>query len=313
VAAKVSQENSFKAVAETWLDMRADKLSPKTVKAARSRFKIWVYPRIGKMPVSSITRKNVLAMLRAIEKTGVNETAHRTRKLVDRVFKHAISEELASHNPTPDSDVLVPVKVKGFPAITDPKRVGELLRAIDGYDGNVSVALALKLAPLVFVRPGELRTAEWKDIDLEAKEWRIPAEKMKMGTAHVVPLSDQAAAILGDLHKVTGPKGLLFPSVRTDERPISDNTLNAALRRLGYAQDEMVVHGFRKTASTLLNELAYHPDVIEKQLAHRSRGVRAIYNKAQHMPERRQMMQAWADYLEGLKSGANVIPIHGAA
>jgi integrase len=191
--------------------------------------------------------------------------------------------------------------------------VGELLRAIDGYVGDPATVAALKLAPLVFVRPGELRGAEWREFDLEAAEWRIPRERMKMGERHIVPLSRQALVILRGLQPLTGRGRLLFPSLRSRERPISENTLGAALRRLGYSKDEMTAHGFRSVASTLLNEQGFSPDVIELQLAHAERNkVRAAYNRAQRLDERRKMMQAWADYLDGLKAGGNVVPIKRA-
>jgi integrase len=187
------------------------------------------------------------------------------------------------------------------------------MRAINGYSGYFITACALKLAPLVFVRPGELRNAEWSEFDLDAAEWRIPAEKMKMGTLHIVPLSKQAIAILNDLNGLTGRDRYLFPSNRTKERPISNNTINGALRRLGYTKDEMTGHGFRSMASTLLNEQGWNRDAIERQLAHSERdGVRAAYNYAEYLPERKKMMQAWADYLDGLAAGAQIISINRA-
>jgi integrase len=201
-------------------------------------------------------------------------------------------------------------------AITEPARIGELLRAIEGYSGHVVTAHALKLAPFLFVRPGELRHAEWSEFDMEGHEphWRIPGEKMKMGEQHVVPLSKQAVALLRELKLVTGQGKYVFPSVRTRSRPMSENTVNAALRRLGYTSDEMTGHGFRSLASTNLNEQGYHPDLIELQLAHAERNqVRAAYNKAQRLPERRKTMQAWADYLDGLHAGGNVIPLKRTA
>ena len=200
-------------------------------------------------------------------------------------------------------------------AITEPARIGELLRAIDGYTGHTVTAYALKLAPLLFVRPGELRHAEWTDFDLDGREpqWRIPAEKMKMGEQHLVPLSKQALALLRELQPVTERGQYVFPSLRSRSRPMSDNTVNAALRRLGYTSEEMTGHGFRSLASTCLNEQGYHPDLIELQLAHAERNkVRAAYNKAQRLPERRKMMQAWADYLDQLRlssSNTNVVPV----
>jgi len=184
------------------------------------------------------------------------------------------------------------------------------LRDLEAFEGSFIVLSALKIAPLVFVRPGELRKAEWQEIDLEAALWTIPAEKMKMKRPHLVPLSSQAVKILEDMYPLTGHGLYVFPSVRTDKRPISENTLNVALRRLGYSKDEMTAHGFRTTASTLLHEMGWKSEVIEMQLAHRDRNkIRGVYNKAQYLDERRDMMQKWADYLDGLKDGARVIPI----
>src|SRR5690606_4702863 len=205
---------------------------------------------------------------------------------------------------------LAPVATENRAAITDPAKVGELLRAIDAYQGQPAVMYALKLAPLVFVRPGELRGAEWSEFDFDGAEWRIPAERMKMAERHIVPLSTQAIALLDELKPLTGHGRFLFPSIRTAERCISDGTLNAALRRLGYASDEQSSHGFRTIARTLLHELGFHPDVIELQLAHKPRDkVRAAYNRAERLAERRKMMQAWADYLDGLRKGARVVAI----
>jgi integrase len=200
---------------------------------------------------------------------------------------------------------LAPVVSKNHAAITDPARVGELLRAIDGYQGQPATAVALKLAPLVFVRPGELRAAEWAELDLDSKEptWRIPASRMKMDREHIVPLSKQAVAVLRELKPITGHGRFVFPAITTPARPMSENTLNAALRRLGYSGSEMTSHGFRSLASTLLNERGWHPDLIELQLAHAERNkVRGAYNRASRLAERRKMMQTWADYLDKLRA-----------
>jgi integrase len=208
-----------------------------------------------------------------------------------------------------------PVKDRHHASITDPKAIGDLLRAIEGYKGAYVTKAAMGLAPLVFVRPGELRQAEWAEIDLDKAEWRIPAEKMKMRDPHIIPLSTQAVAILRELHPLTGRGRYVFPSARTPngDRCMSENAVLAALRRLGYGKEEMTGHGFRSMASTLLNEQGWHRDAIERQLAHAERNaVRAAYNYAEHLPERRKMMQAWADYLDGLKKGAEVIPFKRA-
>jgi integrase len=202
---------------------------------------------------------------------------------------------------------LPPKQEKHHASFTDPNSLAGLLRAIDSYEGSNVVRSALRLAPMVFVRPGELRAAEWKEFNLDNSEWRISAERMKMRVQHIVPLSRQAVAILRELESVTGAGRYVFPSPRTDKRPLSDNGMLAALRRMGYEQGVLTVHGFRSTASTLLNEQDWHPDAIERQLAHSERdGVRAAYNYAEYLPERRKMMQAWADYLDTLKVGAGV-------
>jgi len=219
------------------------------------------------------------------------------------VFRYAVATGRAEHDVATDlKDALAPVKSRNFATVTEPARVGELLRAIDGYAGQPVTALALKLAPLVFVRPGELRAAEWSEFDLDNAEWRIPAARMKMGEQHIVPLSRQAVAVLHELQPLTQRGRYLFPSLLTRERPMSENTVNAALRRLGYGRQEQTGHGFRSMACTLLNEQGFPPDVIELQLAHAERNkVRAAYNKAQRLAERRKMMQAWADYLDRLR------------
>jgi integrase len=232
------------------------------------------------------------------------------------VFRYAVQTGRAERDVAADlRGALAPVVSEHHATITEPARIGELLRAIDGYNGQAVTAYALKLSPLVFVRPGELRHAEWTEFDLDGHEplWRIPAEKMKMGEQHIVPLAKQAVVLLRELKGLTGRGRYVFPSLRSGSRPMSDNTVNAALRRLGYTSEEMTGHGFRSLASTCLNEQGYHPDLIELQLAHAERNqVRAAYNKAQRLPERRKMMEAWADYLDGLRAGARVVPFRRA-
>ena len=230
---------------------------------------------------------------------------HRVRALAGRVLRFAVATGRAAHDVAADlRDALAPVKSRNFASVTDPARVGRLLRAIDGYDGQPITALALKPVPLVFVRPGELRGVEWSEFGLESAQWRIPAARMKMGDQHIVPLSRQAVDILRELHEHTGGLRLVFPSLLSLDRPMSENTINAALRRLGYAGDEQTVHGFRTMASTLLNEQGVPPDVIEPQLAHSERNkVRAAYNRAQRLAERRDVIQHWADYLDRIKVG----------
>jgi integrase len=301
---------TFEGVAQEWLDLQAKSLAPETISILGSRLNSGLYPYLGSRPVGAITAQELLAALRRIEARGRHETAHRVRALAGRVLRYAVATGRAQHDVAADlKDALAPVKSKNFASVTDPVRVGELMRAIDGYTGHPVTALALKLAPLVFVRPGELRAAEWSEFDLPNAEWRIPGTRMKMGEPHVVPLACQALAILRELQPLARGGRYLFASLRTRDRPMSNNTINAALRRLGYSGEEQTAHGFRSMASTLLNEQGFPPDVIELQLAHAERNkVRAAYNKAQRLAERRKMMQAWADYLDGLRAGATVVP-----
>lgn len=306
-AEKAARADTFKAVAEEWLTKQ--RIQPATREKAEWMFRELIFPFLGSMPVRQLTAPKILEVLRRLEARGRHETAHRTKQRISQVIRYAIATGRADSDPTRDlRGALAAIEVKSRAAITQPAKVGELLRAIDGYQGDPATCVALKLAPLTFVRPGELRGAEWREFDLEAAEWRIPGERMKMGDAHIVPLSRQAAEVLRGLHVLSGNGKFLFPSLRTRERPISENTLNAALRRMGFSQDEMTAHGFRAMASTLLNEQGFPPDVIELQLAHQERNkVRAAYNRAQRLEERRKMMQAWADYLDGLRAGGNKV------
>ncbi|RDS80908.1 DUF4102 domain-containing protein [Dyella monticola] len=303
--------NSFSVIAEEWL-AKQQNMSPATLEKARWTLDSLVNPWIGNRPISEIDAPEMLKLLRRIEERGAHETAHRTKQRCGQIFRYAIATGRARHDPTADlRGALTPAKVKHRAAITDPSKVGELLRAIDGYTGSFVVRSALKLAPLLFVRPGELRQAEWTEFDLDAAEWRIPARKMKMRELHIVPLPDQAVAILHELHPLTGRGQFVFPGERSRQRPMSDAAVNAALRRMGFDKDTMTGHGFRAMASTQLNEMGWSPDVIERQLAHAERNkVRAAYNRAQYLAERRKMMLVWADYLETLKVGGNVVAIH---
>ena len=231
------------------------------------------------------------------------DTAHRILQDTSRIFRYAIATGRAERDPAADLKGALTVPRKGhFATIVDTKEIGQLLRDVDAYSGNLVVRAALRLAPYVFVRPGELRKAEWTEFDLENAEWRIPAKRMKMRVLHIVPLSRQVLGILRDLHPYSGDGPYLFPSVRAKSAPISDMTLLAGLRRLGYSKEQMTVHGFRSLASTLLNEQGYNKDWIERQLAHGERNsVRASYNYAEYLPERRKMMQSWADFLDSLR------------
>lgn len=313
-AEKLATANTFEAIAREWLPLQEKKLAKSTYAKAVWTFETLVFPYIGSRPITKLGAMDVLKVLKRIEGRGIHETAHRTRQRCAQVFRYAVQTGRAERDPTVDlKGALAPVVSEHHASITEPKRIGELLRAIDGYTGHFVTAYALKLAPLLFVRPGELRHAEWTEFDLDSAEplWRIPAEKMKMGEQHVVPLSTQALVLLRELHSVSGRGWYVFPSVRSGSRPMSDNTVNAALRRMGYTTEEMTGHGFRSLASTCLNEQGYHPDLIELQLAHAERNqVRAAYNKAQRLPERRKMMEAWADYLDSLRDCANITPIN---
>jgi integrase len=305
---RAAQADTFAGIAKEWLQLCAmpnsSSTKPNTIRQHEKRLEKFVYPYIGTMPMAAIAAQDMLSLLRRIESNGIYETAHRVRSLCGRIFRFAVVTGRASHDVTADlKDALAPVRSQRFAAITKPKEIGALLRAIDGYQGQPSVTFALRLAPLLFVRPGELRGAEWSEFDLDAAEWRIPAERMKMKRQHIVPLSRQAIALLTELNRHTGAGQLLFPSLRSGTRPISENTLNAALRRLGYSKDQMTTHGFRTMASTRLNEMGYAPDIIELQLAHSDTNkVRAAYNRAERLKDRRTMMQRWADYLESLQT-----------
>ena len=254
-----------------------------------------------------IEARELLDELRKIEARGRHDTAIRTKADVGRVFRYAVATSRAKRDITQDLKGLIKAApTKHFAALTSPAKVGELLRAIHGYQGQPATEIALKLAPLVFVRPGELRTAEWAEFDLESEhpEWRIPAAKTKMKREHLVPLSRQAVELLKELDAHTGGGRLLFPTLRDPRRPMSENTLNAALRRLGFTKDQQTAHGFRSIASTLLNEKGFAPDLIELQLAHQEKNdSRAAYNRAARIAERREMMQRWADQLDSLRAG----------
>ncbi|MFE0502305.1 tyrosine-type recombinase/integrase [Lysobacter soli] len=310
VAARVAAANSFQAVADAWMATQRRKLAPATF--AKSQWLLaQVLPWLGSRPVSEIEPPELLTALKRIEARGAHETAHRTKEKCGQVFRYAIAHGIAKRDPSADlRGALAPIVRTSRAALTDPAKVGELLRAIDGYSGQHVTRCALRIAPLLFVRPGELRGMEWGELDLEAGQWRIPARRMKMRDEHVVPLSSQAVAILRELKPLTGRGRYCFPSLRSASAPMSENTINAALRSLGFDKDTMTGHGFRAMASTRLNEMGWPPDVIERQLAHAERNkVRAAYNRAQYLEERTTMMQAWADYLDGLRAGAKVVAI----
>lgn len=303
--------NSFEVVAREWIAKNTPTWAATHASKIVRRLEMYVFPWLGGRPIAEINAPELLAMARRVEGKGALETAHRVLQNCGQVFRYAVATGRAERDPTGDlRGALQPVKSSHMAAITEPRKVAELLRTLDGYQGTLIVRCALQLAPLVFVRPGELRTAEWKDIDLDAAEWRFTASKTRTG--HIVPLSHQAVAILHEAQALTGEGRFVFPSARTSERPMSDNAILAAMRRLGIGKDEMSGHGFRAMARTILDEvLGFRPDLIEHQLAHAVRDPNGrAYNRTAHLPERRKMMQAWADYLDKLKAGAAVIPLH---
>ncbi len=302
--------NTFEAIAREWME-RQDVAE---VTAAKSRWLLesCLFPALGHRPIAEITPPELLKALRKIESTGKLETARRAKIKAGQVFRFAILEGRTVSDPTASlRGALKSPTVKHHAAIVDPKRIGELLRAIDGFSGYFVTEAALKLSPLVFVRPGELRGAKWEEMDFDEALWRIPGSRMKMNAAHLVPLSRQALGILQELRQFTGRGVYVFPSVRSSQRHISENTVTGALRRLGYTGAEMTGHGFRSMAATRLNELGWRADVIERQLAHaESNKVRDAYtSQAQYLDERRQMMQVWADYLDQLKRGGEIVPL----
>lgn len=308
-------EHSFEVIAREWFAKHAPNWAASHGDKIIRRLERDVFPWIGGKPIAELTAPELLAVARRVEDRGALETAHRALQDCGQVFRYAIATGRAERNPVGDlRGELPPVKGEHFAALTEPKRLSELLRAIDAYEGTLVTKCALQLAPLVFVRPGELRQAQWADIDLEAAEWRYLVTKTD--TQHIVSLSRQAVAILETLHPLTGHGRYVFPSARTPNgsRPMSDVALLAALRRMGFDKTEATVHGFRAVARTLLDEeLGYPPHIIEHQLAHAVKDpLGRAYNRTQHLPERRKMMQAWADYFDRLKQGADVIPIRRA-
>ena len=306
--------NNFQAVAREWFDKNTHVWTKKHATTVIRRLELNVFPIIGNRPIKLVTAPELLEVLRKIESRGAIETAHRVKQICGQVFRYAIATGRAERDSSADlKGALTPVKSKSMATITNPQKIGGLLRAIDDYDGQIMTMCALRLAPLVFVRPGELRHAEWSEIDPDNAEWKIPAHKMKMKLSHIVPLSRQAVDILIELKPITGDGRYVFPSLRSTARPMSNNTVNAALRRMGYSKEEMTGHGFRAMASTILHEQGWPSDVIERQLAHaEGNSVKAAYNHAEHLPKRRKMMQAWADYLDSLKADGNVIPLRSA-
>ena len=303
-SAKAFGEDSFEAVAREWFEKFRGQWAQSHAVKILGRLEKDLLPWVGSRPIDAIEPPELLRAFRRVENRGALESAHRIQQIASRVFRYGVATGRCSRDPTADlKGALPPNRSNHFATITDPKEIGGLLRAIDGYQGSPITRSALTLAPLVFVRPGELRHAEWMEIHPNRAEWRIPAAKMKMKRDHIVPLADQAIQILEEVKPLTGNGRYVFPSVLTTGRPMSDNTINSALRRLGYSKDEMTGHGFRSMASTVLNENSWTPDAIERQLAHvEGNSVRAAYNYAEHLEERRRMMQWWADYLDELRA-----------
>lgn len=308
--------NTFEVVARDWLAKTAAKRAPGTQARVLTLLEHDVFPFIGVRPISKIGPRDVLEqVVRKIEARGSIDTAHRAKQVCGQIFRYGVAVGLAERDVTSDlRGAIASIPESHFAAITEPKQAGQLMRSIFEYAGHSTTVAALKLSPLVFVRPGELRTAEWSEIGLDEAEWRIPGAKMKMKNDHVVPLSRQAVAILRSMQPISGHGRYVFPSLRTGERPMSENTINAALRSLGYNKDVHTAHGFRALARTILDEvLGERVDLIEHQLAHSVKDPNGrAYNRTAHLPARREMMQRWADYLDSLRVGGQVLPFKTA-
>jgi len=306
--------NNFEAIAREFCNKPSPSKQDNHGQRLLRRFEIHSFPAIGSYPIDEIKAPQLLAMVSPLEKQGKLETAHRLLQTCSQVFRYAIATGRTAYNPVPDlRGALAPIKKTHMAALTEPKDVAHLLRAIDGYEGYFVTKCALRLAPLFFVRPGELRQAEWSEFDFEKAEWNIPAGKMKMKEPHLVPLSRQAIEILKELHPHTGGGRYVFPNLRTITRPMSNMAMLSALRAMGYGKDQMTAHGFRAMARTILDQvLGFRPDIIEHQLAHAVRDpLGRAYNRTTHLPERRQMMQEWADYLDVIKKGGQIIAMYG--
>jgi len=306
----IANATTFKAVAEEYLERQAREGRAETTLAKNRYLLELAYPAIGGRPIAEIKAAEIVAILKHLEKRGTLEAAKRVRAIIGTVIRYAIATTRAEADPTPAlKNAIIAPKVTHRAAITDAVAFGGLLRAIETFDGQPTTKAALRLLPLVFTRPSELRLAEWKEFDLDKAIWIIPANRTKMRREHSVPLSRQALAILRELHALTGQGRLLFPGLRVVTRPISENTMNAALRRLGYSKEEVTSHGFRSTASTLLNESGkFSPDAIERALAHQDPdAVRRAYNRSGYWQERVTMAQWWSDYVDTLRKGGEVV------
>ncbi len=313
--AKTEETETFEVIAREWHTKFTPTWTPGHANTIMCRLERDLFPWIGKHPINQIKAPQLLTVLRRVESRGALESAHRIRTIAGQVFRYAVATGRAERDPAADLKGALPQPgEKHHAAITEPKEVAPLLRTLDDYQGHFVVKCALRLAPMFFVRPGELRNAEWSEIDLDEAVWNIPAHKMKMKQAHIVPLCRQAVEILTQLIELTGASRYVFPSGRSFARPMSNNAVNAALRRMGYDKETMTGHGFRALARTILDEVLHiRPDYIEHQLAHAVRDPNGrAYNRTAHLNERRKMMQTWADYLDGLKAGAVVVPFKTA-
>lgn len=311
-AEKISTGTTFDDVAIDYLKLHEHEQSATTQRKAKQQLRDFVSKHIGRRPVGEIKAPEVLVMLKRIEAAGSLETCRKVKELCGRIFRHAVATGRADRDPTQDLRGLLKAPIAiNRPAITDPRRIGQLLRAIEGYQAQPSTMYALRLAPHVFLRPGELRRGRWAEIDFDAKLWRLPGERMKMKRPHLVPLSRQSIAILRELHMLTGDNELMFPAIGPGARAISENTLNSSLRRLGYdTKTEMCAHGLRAMASSCLHERGYDHAVIELQLAHKNADkVAAAYDRSERLADRVSLMQNWSDYLDALRVGAQVVPI----
>ncbi|ACD96818.1 tyrosine-type recombinase/integrase [Trichlorobacter lovleyi] len=317
-AAVVAAASTFAIVAGEWFQKRKPEWVDSHAVSVKGRLDNYILPAFGSKPIVEVTAADVRTMLLKIEARGTIEAAKRVKVICGQVFRYAAAHDLIQHDPSAalkPSELFRKVEKRHFAAVTDPKELAPLLRSIEGYTGSIETRCALRLLPMLLMRPGELRHLEWSEIDREAGQINIPAEKMKMRTAHTVPLCKQALAILEEIRPLTGHGKYVFPSTRSAERPISDNTLNACFRRMGYDSDTVTAHGFRATARTILDEvLGFRPDIIEHQLAHAVKDPNGrAYNRTAFIDDRRKMMQQWSDYLDSLKAGAKVIPISKAA
>lgn len=308
-ARETAAANTFEAVAREWIEHQRHRWTPDHTARALGSLGVDIFPALGAVPIAEVTAQDLLAAIKCIERRGATETAHRVLQRCGAVFRYAIASGRCVGNPAADLRGALKPHQRDSRAALTVKQLPEFLKKLPKYDGRPETRIALRLLALTFVRPGELRAAEWSEFDLDNADWRIPAERMKMRTAHVVPLSRQAIEALEELHPLTGSSRYLFPNQSDHAKPMSENTLLYAMYRMGY-HSRATAHGFRATASTILNEQGWRPDVIERQLAHAERNrVRAAYHRSEYLEERRRMMQHWADFLDGLAAGANVLTL----